>query len=115
MKNKKNLEMKANEETKDGPVDILTDFSAVKFQREAYASFDKFYNPVNDEDYTKIYMNFTLSCFCQYEYDKHGMWLMLKNYRRDGYNMLPPQMLADIEAQEEEYEPHQHICWSYVA
>lgn len=60
-------------------------------------------------------MNFTLSCFCQFEFEKKGLPLVWTSYRRDGYDMLPPQMLEDIIAKEETAEPSQHICWSYVA
>lgn len=75
---------------------VIHDFSAVKFQRQAYASYDKYYNPVNEEDYTKIYLNGTISCFCQAEYAKFGSALLWKYYRKDGYDQLPPKMFELI-------------------
>lgn len=105
------------EETKNGPVAKIPGFSAVKYQKEAYVSYDAFYHPVTQDDFMKTYINGTLSCFCQDEYDKYGFGTAFRYYRDDGYDQLPPKMLELIdvnEAAKGEEPRKEKICWSYV-
>lgn len=51
-----------------GPVSKIPGYSAVKYQKEAYGAYDDFYNPKSEEDYSKTYINGTLSCFCADEF-----------------------------------------------
>lgn len=100
-------------ETAHGPVAKIKDFSAVKYQKDAYISYNAYYHPVSQEDYTKTYINGTLSCFCQDEFTKYGFATAFKWYRGDGYNQLPPKMLEMIdknEAAKEEDPPMNKIC-----
>lgn len=52
-------------DTSNGPVALIKGFSGVKYQKEAYMSYDSFYHPVTEEDFTKTYINGTLTCFCK--------------------------------------------------
>lgn len=55
---------------------------------EAYHTFSNYYNP-KDLNATKSYINGTLSCFCDDEYENYGLLTLFKSYRSDGMEKMP--------------------------
>jgi len=51
---------------------------------EAYKTWDNYYYPKNPSEKTKSYINGTLSCFCDDEYEKNGVYTLFQSYRSDG-------------------------------
>ena len=64
-------------------------YTGKKYQSEAYKTWNDFYYPDDASKAIKSYINGTLSCFCDDEYEKHGMMTIFYNYRSDGFEQLP--------------------------
>lgn len=63
------------------------------------------------------YVNGTLSCFCDDEYQKHGASSAFKYYREDGLDQLPALLLKLLHNKEEEQGTQansRQICKNYV-
>lgn len=83
----------ANEEAVVTPsVFIIPDFSYVRFQREAYATWQNFYEENDADDMTRRYVNSTLSCFCEIKYKKWWFLLLFSSYRADGLDQSPKDL-----------------------
>ena len=63
------------------------------------------------------YVNGTLSCFCDDEYNKHGIWSAFRSYREDGLDQLPSSLLESVQEKEDEtgkLTNNRQICKNYV-
>lgn len=63
------------------------------------------------------YVNGTLSCFCDDEYNRHGASSAFKYYREDGLDQLPSAlltMLLDVEEEQGKAVNSRQICKNYV-
>jgi hypothetical protein len=56
----------------------------VKYQKEAYGAWKNFYQPASENAALVNYVNGTLSCFCNDEYNRDGFWVAYNQYRSDG-------------------------------
>lgn len=72
---------------------IIAGFTSPQYQRAAYESYERFYNPVTKEDSFKTYINGTLTCFCKDVFERSGISSAFKQYRKDGLDQIPEDML----------------------
>ena len=47
-------------------------YTDMRFQKEAFKTWENFYEPQTEMNMVKRYVNGTLSCFCNNEFDKNG-------------------------------------------
>tara|TARA_B110000285_G_C14823137_1_gene467464 strand:- start:255 stop:581 length:327 start_codon:yes stop_codon:yes gene_type:complete len=62
----------------------IPNFTQDRYQREAYSAWYDFYESKSDQNKVRNYVNGTLTCFCDDEYDKFGFKIFSKSYRADG-------------------------------
>jgi hypothetical protein len=92
-------------------------YTNVQFQKEAYQTWKDFYEPQSESGVVRNYVNGTLSCFCNDEYQKFGLQSAFKYYREDGLDQLPSGLLDNVLDKEEELgktTSTRQICKSYV-
>ena len=85
------------------PITKIPNYSPVKYQKEAWNTWDDYTNPENRQEALLTYVNGTLSCFCEDEYERYGFAAASKWYRDDGYDQLPKEMLALIEENDKKH------------
>lgn len=88
------------EESKGGQV--IPHFTSIKYQKEAYSTWHYFYRPTDEQSALSSYVNGTLSCFCDDEYQQHGFSTAFIDYRADGLNQLPPKLFDQVLSNEAE-------------
>ena len=79
---------------------FIPHYTRVKYQKEAYNTWKNYYFPKDEMSETTNYINGTLSCFCNDEYNEQGLVSAYKNYRDDGFDQLP-QELRDSDENED--------------
>ena len=70
----------------------IPDYTAVRYQREAYKTWQNFYDSGSTNNRIKNYINGTLSCFCNAEYEQNGWSAATKMYRSDGLDQSEEQL-----------------------
>jgi hypothetical protein len=62
----------------------IQDYSRERYQREAYSTWYNFYEAKSDENKVRNYVNGTLTCFCDDEYQTNGLKIYSKDYSANG-------------------------------
>jgi hypothetical protein len=102
---------------KTAPGGYIPNYTRVENQREAYHTWNNYYYPKEQREY-KSYINGTLSCFCDEQYQLKGFLSAFTSFREDGANQLTGA--AKDQLLEKEYEtgttdvPSARICFNYV-
>ena len=96
----------------NAPGGYIPNFTRQQFQREAYHTWSNFYFPHNSKEYTS-YINGTLSCFCDEQYQLSGFFSAFQSFREDGADMLLDDVKDKLFAKELEDDtetPSEKIC-----
>lgn len=62
----------------------IADYDYVRYQREAFSTWKNFYQPAEDKMLLKRYINGTLGCFCDQQFNTYNVLILFMNYRADG-------------------------------
>ena len=83
------------------PGGYIPNYTRLEYQREAYHTWNNFYYPKEESQY-KSYINGTLSCFCDEQYNERGFLSAFQSFREDGANQLTGSLKDQL--LEKEYE-----------
>lgn len=96
----------------------IPNYSAVRFQREAYKTWQNFYDSGSTSNRIKNYINGTLSCFCNNEYEQNGWSVARKTYRADGLDQSESQLQSHLDKLDEkgldDTTQESQICRAYI-
>lgn len=107
-----------DERVKTPSVFLIPGFTGVRFQREAFSTWNDFYEETTQSDMTRRYVNSTLSCFCEIEYSKRSFLILFTQYREDGLDQSPKEYNAYLEnlkkKKMEDDVDSQYICTQFL-
>jgi hypothetical protein len=94
-------------------------FTKMDFQKEAFQTWKNFYDPADSDSKSQLvtYVNGTLGCFCEEQYQAKGLSTIYQYYRKDGLDQLPPFIYKVIERREQEANidvDQEPICRQFV-
>ena len=97
---------------------MTEDYTPARYQREAFKAWLNYYEKSSSQNMVKTYVNATLGCFCDTEYQSNGIGLMFQSYRSDGLDKTPDDLVSYLSTLEARgmSDPIQrkHICFQYV-
>ena len=93
---------------------MIPQYTRVRYQKEAYNTWQNFYFPPDAAAEVRNYINGTLTCFCDDEYQSKGLGAAFYSYRYDGIDQQPDSIKQDMIENEPEAGEENQICKNYV-